>query len=149
MWSACERWLSTSEQCFTVLHQNDNQTSGVCCLDLLGCIAFVALALLCVQCITLIMTIIITVIMMDWIYMELFKAPKTLYIEPIIHSRHIRTGGGKLHPPLRSWSRLTEAWQPIKWPLRPPTNIHPHPYEAMWVKCFAQGHEDRPEWSGI
>lgn len=79
MWSACERWLSTSEQCFTVLHQNDNQTSGVCCLDLLGCIAFVALALLCVQCITLIMTIIIIVIMMDWICMELFKAPKTLY----------------------------------------------------------------------
>lgn len=49
MWSACERWLSTSEQCFAVLHQNDSQTSRVCCLDLLGCIAFVALALLCVQ----------------------------------------------------------------------------------------------------
>lgn len=33
------------------------------------------------------------VIIMDLIYMGLFKARKALHIEPIIHSHHFHTGG--------------------------------------------------------
>lgn len=36
-----------------------------------------------------------------------------------------------------------DVWQLIctTQPLRPPSNIHPHSYNAMWVKCLVQGHK--------
>lgn len=32
--------------------------------------------------------------------------------------------------------------------LRPPPNIHSHSNKTMWVKCFAQGCNNRDDWDG-
>lgn len=43
--------------------------------------------------------LIVVLMMMNFIDKVLFKAPKALYIESIIRSHHIHTGGGELHHP--------------------------------------------------
>lgn len=35
-------------------------------------------------------------LIVDWIYIAFFKAPKALNMEPIIHSHHIYIRGGEL-----------------------------------------------------
>lgn len=35
------------------------------------------------------------IIIIDWIYGGLYQTLEALYVEPIIHSHHITTGGGR------------------------------------------------------
>lgn len=76
------------------------------------------------------------------------RHPKHYPLNPLF----IHTGGSRLHvQPQLPWGKLTAAWLPIcaKRPLRPPPNIHSHSHKAMWVRCLAQGHNNRLRCSGI
>lgn len=74
-------------------------------------------------------------------YTALFKAPKTLHIEPIINLQQwclaaaVATAG-------RGQTDGSVDADLYQTPLWPPANINSHAYEAMWVQRIAQGHID-------
>lgn len=44
-------------------------------------------------------------------------------------------------------SRQTDGGVADNLPLRPPSSIRSHSYEALWVKCYSQGQNNSVEWS--
>lgn len=70
---------------------------------------------------------------MDWIYIGLFSPLKALYIESLIDSRHIHTGGGRAPCVATAALRQTGTALAANQHLRPPTIIHSHFQEAVWV----------------